>query len=71
MHGAGAGTDETSWRTGIDTASTTQLVTDRLFAVSQNPVFLGMLLSLTGLWLAVPNMTILLFLLLGYVLMQL
>lgn len=59
-----------SWRIGIDEATRTELITEGLFGVSRNPIFLGMLLSLLGLFLLTPNALCLLFLILGYVLIQ-
>jgi protein-S-isoprenylcysteine O-methyltransferase Ste14 len=59
-----------SWRIGIDTSNNTELITGGLFSVSRNPVFFGMILSLAGLFLATPNALTILFLILGYVLIQ-
>lgn len=59
-----------SWRIGIDTGTKTELVTGGLFALSRNPIFLGMVLSLAGLFLATPNMLTILFLVTGYMLIQ-
>lgn len=59
-----------SWRIGIDTETKTRLVTTGLFSVSRNPIFLGMIISLLGLFLVTPNALTALFLILGYVLIQ-
>lgn len=59
-----------SWRIGIDADDKTELVTTGLFAISRNPVFFGMILSLAGLLLVTPNTPTLVFLILGYVLIQ-
>lgn len=59
-----------SWRIGIDTRSKTELVTSGLFAFSRNPIFFGMILSLLGLFLVTPNALTALFLLAGYMLIQ-
>ena len=59
-----------SWRIGIDTDTKTELVTSGLFSVSRNPIFFGMILSLVGLFLTTPNTLTLIFLILGYVLIQ-
>lgn len=59
-----------SWRIGIDTETKTELITDGLFSVSRNPIFLGMILSLTGLFLTTPNALTAIFLILGYILIQ-
>lgn len=59
-----------TWRIGIDNDMKTELVTSGLFSISRNPVFLGMIVSLIGLFLVTPNAFSLLFLILGYVLIQ-
>jgi protein-S-isoprenylcysteine O-methyltransferase Ste14 len=59
-----------SWRIGIDTETKTELITTGLFQFSRNPIFLGMLISLLGLFFTTPNAITVLFLILGYVLIQ-
>lgn len=59
-----------SWRIGIDKDTKTELVTTGLFSVTRNPIFFGMILSLVGLFLTSPNALTTLFLILGYVLIQ-
>jgi protein-S-isoprenylcysteine O-methyltransferase Ste14 len=59
-----------SWRIGIDVETKTALVTNGLFSISRNPIFFGMILSLTGLFLTTPNAWTFVFLMLGYVLIQ-
>jgi protein-S-isoprenylcysteine O-methyltransferase Ste14 len=59
-----------SWRIGIDKKNRTELVQKGLFAVSRNPIFLGMRLALAGFFLTIPNAVTLLTLGLGDVLMQ-
>lgn len=59
-----------SWRIGIDTETKTELVTTGLFGLSRNPIFFGMILSLVGLFLVTSNALTALFLILGYVLIQ-
>lgn len=44
-----------SWRVGIDFSTKTELKTKGLFSVSRNPVFLGMLITLVGIFLILPN----------------
>lgn len=44
-----------SWRVGIDLNTKTELKTKGLFSVSRNPVFLGMLITLLGIFLILPN----------------
>lgn len=59
-----------SWRIGIDTASHTELITTGLFRFSRNPIFLGMLISLLGLFFTTPNALTAFFLIIGYILIQ-
>jgi protein-S-isoprenylcysteine O-methyltransferase Ste14 len=59
-----------SWRIGIDTVMKTELITNGLFTISRNPIFFGMIISLIGLFLITPNAITLIFLILGYVLIQ-
>lgn len=59
-----------SWRIGIDAAHKTQLVTQGIFSISRNPIFLGMRVTLLGLFLIVPNAVTFATLLLGEALMQ-
>lgn len=44
-----------SWRLGFDPNETTPLVRTGLFAISRNPIFLGMAVTLLGLFLSLPN----------------
>jgi protein-S-isoprenylcysteine O-methyltransferase Ste14 len=59
-----------SWRIGIDTETQTELITTGLFKFSRNPIFFGMIISLLGLFLITPNALTSIFLILGYVLIQ-
>ncbi len=59
-----------SWRIGIDTRDQPPLVRTGVFAISRNPIFLGMRVNLLGLLLAFPNAMTLSAYLLGEVLMQ-
>jgi len=59
-----------SWRIGIDEMHRSEFVTKGLFGWSRNPIFLGMLLTLLGFLLLLPNALNLLALVLGYLLMQ-
>jgi protein-S-isoprenylcysteine O-methyltransferase Ste14 len=45
----------TSWRIGIDEDHTTELRTKGIFSISRNPVFLGMMVSVFGIFLILPN----------------
>ena len=44
-----------SWRIGIDEENKTELVTKGIFSKSRNPIFLGMIISVFGLFLITPN----------------
>jgi len=44
-----------SWRIGIDHSAKTELKTKGIFSISRNPVFLGMLVTLLGIFLILPN----------------
>lgn len=59
-----------SWRIGIDEQNKTALVTHGLFNYSRNPIFLGMILTLSGVFMLIPNAITLLAFCLGYVLIQ-
>ena len=59
-----------SWRIGIDEEHRTPLVRKGVFGVSRNPIFLGMMLTLLGLFLVIPNAVTLLVFVLGVVLIQ-
>ena len=59
-----------SWRIGIDEENQTRLITTGLFSVSRNPIFLGMIVSLGGLFLSTPNALTLVFIIVGYILIQ-
>jgi protein-S-isoprenylcysteine O-methyltransferase Ste14 len=45
----------TSWRIGIDEINKTELKTTGIFSISRNPIFLGMILSVLGMFLIIPN----------------
>jgi protein-S-isoprenylcysteine O-methyltransferase Ste14 len=44
-----------SWRIGIDEKNKTALVTKGIFSISRNPIFLGMIISVFGIFLVLPN----------------
>ena len=60
-----------SWRIGIDETHRTTLVTTGIFAYSRNPVFLGLLFGILGLFLVLPNAVTFCLLGVSYVVMQL
>lgn len=45
----------TSWRIGIDENNKTKLVTNGVFSISRNPIFLGIMIANIGLFLVIPN----------------
>lgn len=45
----------TSWRIGIDESNKTKLVTNGLFSISRNPIFLGIMIANVGLFFIIPN----------------
>ena len=59
-----------SWRIGIDSGTRSPLITSGLFAISRNPIFLGMRASLLGLFLVLPNAFSLAILIAGEILIQ-
>lgn len=44
-----------SWRIGIDEKNKTKLVTNGMFSISRNPIFLGIMIANVGLFLVIPN----------------
>lgn len=44
-----------SWRIGIDETHKTELVTHGLFSISRNPIFLGLIITMAGMFLILPN----------------
>lgn len=59
-----------SWRIGLDQEHRTPLVRAGVFRLSRNPIFLGMMLTLLGLFLVIPNALTLLAFVMGVVLIQ-
>ncbi|HYX27152.1 MAG TPA: isoprenylcysteine carboxylmethyltransferase family protein [Pyrinomonadaceae bacterium] len=57
-----------AWRIGIDTKHRTPLVQKGLFRISRNPIYIGGVMMLSGLFLIIPNALTLLILILGLVL---
>ena len=57
-----------SWRIGIDAEHSTELVQRGVFTISRNPIYVGMLVTLLGLFLVVSNVGTLLILLVGIIL---
>ena len=44
-----------SWRIGIDENNKTELITNGLFSISRNPIFLGIMIANIGLFFIIPN----------------
>lgn len=59
-----------SWRIGIDEQIKTDLITTGVFNFSRNPIFMGMLVSLMGLFLVLPTFISLSFLIIFNILIQ-
>ena len=59
-----------SWRIGIDQEHRTKLVQGGVFRLSRNPIFLGMMITLLGVFMVIPNALTLLTLALGFLLIQ-
>jgi protein-S-isoprenylcysteine O-methyltransferase Ste14 len=59
-----------SWRIGIDEKNQTALVTKGVFSVSRNPIFLGMLATLLGLFLVMPNAVTFMVVITGFIVVQ-
>ena len=59
-----------SWRIGIDKEHRTTLVHGGLYNFSRNPIYVGMISTFLGLFLAIPNALTLLVLVLGIVLVS-
>ncbi len=59
-----------SWRVGFDENAKTELVQGGLFRYSRNPVFVGMLLTMLGLFLVLPSALTLLAAALTWVVLQ-
>jgi protein-S-isoprenylcysteine O-methyltransferase Ste14 len=59
-----------SWRIGIDENHKTKLVTNGIFSISRNPIFLGMIVSVFGLFLIMPNAILLCIFVVTYIVIQ-
>ena len=59
-----------SWRIGVDSEHKTELVATGVFRISRNPIFLGMMATLLGLLLVIPNAITFMTFVLGVVLIN-
>ena len=59
-----------SWRIGIDEEHKTALVQSGVFGLSRNPIFLGIMLTLLGFFLVIPNALTLVAFAMGVALIQ-
>lgn len=57
-----------SWRIGIDVEHTTELVRGGVFEISRNPIYVGVMVTLLGLFFVIPNLVTLTTLLVGVIL---
>lgn len=56
-----------AWRIGIDTEHRTPLVQKGIFRISRNPIYIGVVITLSGLFLIIPNALTLLILIVDLV----
>ncbi|WP_039925972.1 methyltransferase family protein [Leptospira vanthielii] len=59
-----------SWRIGIDEVNKTELIEIGIFKFSRNPIFFGILVSILGLFLILPNTLLFGVLLVSFVVLQ-
>jgi len=59
-----------SWRIGIDSEHRTKLVRNGVFRISRNPIFLGVMTTLLGLFFVIPNAITFMTFVLGVVLIN-
>ena len=59
-----------SWRIGIDENNKTELITKGLFSYSRNPIFLGMIISVAGIFFILPNAITFFLILSTYIVIQ-
>ena len=59
-----------SWRIGIDENNKTELITKGLYSYSRNPIFLGMIVSVTGIFFILPNAITFFLMLSTYIVIQ-
>ena len=59
-----------SWRMGIYENNKTELITKGLFSYSRNPIFLGMIISVTGIFFILPNAITFFLMLSTYIVIQ-
>lgn len=55
-----------SWRIGIDKEHQTELITRGFFTISRNPIFLGIMAAVLGLFMIIPNAFTLLIMVLSF-----
>lgn len=59
-----------SWRIGIDEKNKTELITSGLFSFSRNPIFFGMIWSMVGFFLLIPNALTFCLMITSYIVIQ-
>lgn len=60
-----------TWRVGVDPEEKTELITTGLFRYMRNPIYTGLFIGSSGLWLISPSMVLLLGLLTLYISVEL
>jgi protein-S-isoprenylcysteine O-methyltransferase Ste14 len=60
----------TSCRIGIDENNKTKLVTNGIFSISRNPIFLGMIVSVFGFFMIIPKAILLCIIVVTYIVIQ-
>jgi len=58
------------WRIGIDNENKVNLITNGMFGISRNPIFLGVITVFIGLFLIIPNVVTAIFLVSGVLVIQ-
>ncbi|MDD2285426.1 MAG: isoprenylcysteine carboxylmethyltransferase family protein [Paludibacter sp.] len=58
------------WRIGIDNENKVNLITNGLFGISRNPIFLGVIIVFIGLFLIIPNVVTAVVLVSGIIVIQ-
>jgi protein-S-isoprenylcysteine O-methyltransferase Ste14 len=60
-----------SWRIGVDSKEKTELITHGIYSVVRNPIYSGIMVFGLGILVLVPHLTMLLFIAVGYIAIEL